>query len=347
MTLELTGLSKAYEDFALGPIGLSVDGVLSVLGPSGCGKTTLLSLVAGIVTPDEGSIRLDGRQLVGRPLEARQVGMVFQDGALFPHMTARENVGYAASEPRVEEFAAMLEIESVLDRRPAALSGGERQRVALARTLAAEPSLLLLDEPLSSLDTPTRHRLRDELHDLFRSLDIPVVCVTHDQRTAAVLGDRIAVLRDGRLDQVGGVDEVLSRPATEFVARFTGTENVFTADVRDRDDRWARLAVDGVSLRAATDRPVGTAVTACVRPSRLHVDPTADREAGGEDTLSGTVRRRVNEGDDWRVVVDVDGADLTLTARVRAAAMEDERLGTDAMVTVTVPPEAVHVVSGE
>jgi molybdate/tungstate transport system ATP-binding protein len=340
VTLELAAVSKAYDGFTFGPVDLSVDGVVSVLGPSGGGKTTLLSLVAGIVRPDAGEITLDGRRLVGRPLEDRQVGMVFQDGALFPHMTARENVRYAASGD-VDRVAAMLEIESVLDRRPAALSGGEKQRVALARALASEPSCLLLDEPLSSLDTPTRDRLRDELHELFRSLDIPVVYVTHDQRTAAVLGDRVAVLRDGRLDQVGPVDDVFARPATPFVARFTGTENVFEAEVSGRDGAWARFTVGGVSLRAATDQPVGSVVTACVRPARLEV---GEGKRTGTNALTGTVRRRVNEGDDRRVVVDVAGA-LTLTARSRAVA-EPTDLDAGATVTLTVPPEAIHVIPG-
>jgi molybdate/tungstate transport system ATP-binding protein len=238
----------------------------------------------------------------------------------------------------------MLEIESVLDRKPAALSGGERQRVALARTLATEPSVLLLDEPLSSLDTPTRHRLRDELHDLFRSLDIPVISVTHDQRTAAVLGDRIAVLRDGQVEQVGPVDEVLSRPSSAFVARFTGTENVFEAVVGGRDGRWADLTVDGVSLRAKTDEAVGTVVTACVRPAWLRV--RTGRPAVAEpNSVTGTVVRLVNEGDDRRVVVDADGADLALVARVQPTTLVDEGIETGATVTVTVPPEAIHTMS--
>lgn len=172
--LELTTLSKTYDGFCFGPVDLSVDDeVLAVLGPSGSGKTTLLSLIAGIIRSDAGSISLNDSPLIDRSPEKRQTGLVFQDGALFPHMTARENIAYATDDhDHIGDIAELLEIEDTLDRRPRTLSGGEQQRVALARTLAADPDTLLLDEPLSSLDAPTSRRLRDELHDLFTSLSL-------------------------------------------------------------------------------------------------------------------------------------------------------------------------------
>ncbi|MFB6256960.1 MAG: ABC transporter ATP-binding protein, partial [Haloplanus sp.] len=158
--LRLDGVTKRYAGFELGPLDLAVaDEVLAVLGPSGCGKTTLLWLVAGLTRLDAGTVTLDGRTLDGRPPENRGIGLVFQDGALFSHLTARENIAYAATEDRVDDLAATLEIRDLLDRRPPSLSGDERQRVALARTLAADPDALLLDEPLSSLDAPIRRRL--------------------------------------------------------------------------------------------------------------------------------------------------------------------------------------------
>jgi len=305
--LHLDGVTKRYEGFDLGPIDLAVeDEVLTVLGPSGCGKTTLLSVIAGIVSADAGTVSLDGRTLDGRPPEDRGVGLVFQDGALFPHLTARENVAYAAADDaRVDDLASTLEIRDLLGRRPPELSGGERQRVALARTLAADPDVLLLDEPLSSLDAPIRRRLRDELHDLFGAIDVPVLYVTHDQRSATVLGDRIAVFRNGAVEQIGPPDAVLDRPENAFVARFTGCENVFEGTVTDDGVRIGRVTVP-----ITTTRPTGTAVTACVRPSRVRLDP-ADADAD----LDGTVRRRLNEGDTHRVVVDIDGLDLIANVR--------------------------------
>jgi len=343
--LELAGVAKSYDGFAFGPVDLAVgDEVLAVLGPSGSGKTTLASVVAGIVAPDAGSVSLNGRSLVGRPPEARGAGMVFQDGALFPHMTARENVAYAAGSPaRVRQFAELLEIEDVLDRRPRALSGGERQRVAFARALAADPDALLLDEPLSSLDTPIRRRLREELHGLFDTLDIPVVYITHDQRTATTLGDRIAVFRDGTVEQVGPPSAVLYRPATPFVARFTGNENVFEAEVHDGNGEGVLLRAGGATFRTHGDPAVGSLVTACVHPSRVGVHAGGGEGSPDGNTLPGTVRRWLNEGDSYRVVVAVDGADIELAAAVPPVAIEEGTLEAGSRVGVSLPPDAVHL----
>ena len=348
--LELDGLATAYDGFAFGPLNLRVDEeVLTVLGPSGSGKTTLLSLVAGLVAPDRGSVTLGGRSLVGRPLEGRRVGLVFQDGALFPHMTARENVAYAAeADERVADLAATLEIEGVLDRRPAALSGGERRRVALARTLAADPDALLLDEPLTSLDEPVRRRLRTELADLFADLGVPVVHVTHDQRVATALGDRVAVLRDGAIAQVGTPADVLRRPATPFVAEFTGSDNVFEATVvasdGEHDGDGARLRVGDLTLDVTATAPAGTTVTACLRPSRLRVAAPAAAD-GGPNAIAGTVTRWANEGDEYRLVVAVNGADLEFVASVRPDRVESLSLSTGADVSLAVPPDHVHLIT--
>lgn len=272
--LDVTDLSKTYGDFRLGPIDLAVEAeVLAVLGPSGCGKTTLLSLIAGLVAPDDGSMALGGRPIDGRPPEERDVGFVFQDGALFPHMTARENVAYASASPgHVDDLATTLEIESLLDRPATTLSSGERQRVALARALAADPAVLLLDEPLANLDAPIRRRLRAQLGALFESLAIPVVYVTHDQRTATALGDRVAVLRDGRIVQRGRAETVFEEPRTAFVARFVGA-NVLPGALVGRD------------------RPVA------IRPEHVPLD--GDRPA--------VVCRVAREAAAYRVILDLDG----------------------------------------
>jgi molybdate/tungstate transport system ATP-binding protein len=347
MTLELDGVRKSYRGFEFGPVDLTVgQEVLSVLGPSGCGKTTLLWLIAGIVRPDAGTIDLGGRALGALPPEDRNTGLVFQDGALFPNMTVRENLTYAgADSASVSELAAMLEIDDLLDRRPQTLSGGERQRVALARTLATDPDALLLDEPLSSLDAPIRRRLRGELDDLFRSLAIPVILVTHDQRTATALGDRTAVLRDGAVEQVGPPTEVLDRPATRFVADFTGNENLFAAEVTGRRDGVVALRVGEVTLTADADWTGASTATACVHPSRVSVrPPSPDSPAGDENALRGTVHRWLNEGDEYRVELVVDDAALSLTATVPPPVFERLSVESGATLRVGIPRDAIHLI---
>ena len=344
--LAIRGLTKRYDGFAFGPVDLTVEAeVLCVLGPSGSGKTTLLSLVAGIVDPDGGSITLDGRSLVGRPVEDRHTGLVFQDGALFPHMTARENVAYAARDPaRVDDLVALLEVDDVVDRRPPALSGGERQRVALARTLAADPDAVLLDEPLSSLDAPIRRRLRDDLRALFDALAVPVVYVTHDQRTATALGDRVAVFRDGHVEQAGTPAEVLNRPESPFVARFTGTENVLDATAAGREGGRLVLRVGDATLRTADPEPAEGRVTACVRPSRIALHGPDEAPTERANVLDGAVERWLNEGTEYRVVVALDDAPASLVAGVRPETFERLAATPGGRVRVVVPRSAVHVI---
>jgi molybdate/tungstate transport system ATP-binding protein len=348
MTLDVTGLRKSYDGFDFGPVDLSVGGeTLAVLGPSGSGKSTLLGAIAGMVTPDAGRVALDGRPLTGRPVEERRTGIVFQDGALFPHLTARQNISFAGTtDERVEKLARRFEIRDALDRRPGELSGGERQRVALARTLAADPDCLLLDEPLSSLDAPTARRLRDELHDLFAALDLPAVYVTHDRRAATVLGDRVAVLRDGHIEQVGPPDEILHRPQSPFVARFTGTDNVFPATVIDGDDTSVELRIGDATVEACVEGEVPSAVWVCVRPVRVGVSLAASANGNGNEhgnALRGTVRRVLNEGDDRRILVSLAGTDHTLVASVRVDA-DGGPLTPETTVRVSIPPSAIHVI---
>ena len=347
MTLEVSRLRKAYSQFDFGPVDLTVDDeVLAVLGPSGSGKTTLLSLIAGITSPDSGSIQLNGRELVGLPLEDRYVGMVFQEGALFPHMTARENIEYAATaSERVAELSTLLELEDVLDRKPSTLSGGERQRVALARTLATDPDVLLLDEPLSSLDAPIRKRLRDELHSLFESLAIPILYVTHDQRTATALGDRIAIVRDGEPEQVGTPSTVLTRPTSRFVARFTGTENLFDGTVTDRTADGAIVQFGDVQFQTTASNLSASAVTVCIHPSRVEVETpsVADGERTA-NTVTGTVTQWLNEGSAYRVEMETESRSLALTANVRPPRFDQLALEIGSEVQLLIPHASIHLI---
>jgi putative spermidine/putrescine transport system ATP-binding protein len=229
------------------------------LGPSGCGKTTTLGLIAGFFAPSRGEIYIGGRAVAGLPPFKRDIGVVFQDYALFPHMTAAENVAFGLqmrniekSEcgQRVREALELVQLGALGERRPLELSGGQRQRVALARALVIRPTVLLLDEPLSNLDLKLREEMRVEIAGLQRRLRITTVFVTHDQGEALVMSDRVAVMNAGRLEQVGTPAEIYERPATRFVAQFIGRMNFFTAEGRTLAIRPERARV---SVQAPAD----------------------------------------------------------------------------------------------
>lgn len=344
--LRVTGLSKRYPGFQLGPLDVAVDDeVLVVLGPSGCGKSTFLSIIAGITPPDEGSITLDGRSLDGSPPEARRVGMVFQDGALFPHMTARENIEYAATDTdRVDYLIDTLEIADILDQSPPTLSGGERQRVALTRVLASGPDVLLLDEPLSSLDTPIRHRLRDELHELFAALSIPVIYVTHDQEAATALGDRTAVLRDGVIEQVGTAAEIRETPATPFVAAFTGSRNVFRTEIHQDTPNDPVLVLADQEIPVAGTPADQDAATVSIRSSDIRItpDPGTIETESGRVTFVGRVQRCIDSGESAHVVCDVHGLDEPLRATVVPGTRERDVTRPGTAVQLSVAHDDIH-----
>jgi putative spermidine/putrescine transport system ATP-binding protein len=234
--ITLERCAKTFPDGtrALEPLDLAIEPgeCLVLLGPSGCGKTTLLRLIAGLAAPDEGGrIAFDGADVTARPIEARRVGMVFQSYALFPNMNVAQNIAYglkirgdapAATAARVAEMLRLTQLEGFGERRIDELSGGQKQRVALARAVAIAPSVLLLDEPLTALDAKLRESLRIELKRLLGALKVTSVFVTHDQAEAMALGDRIAVLSRGRIEQIGSARDIYARPATRFVAEFVG-----------------------------------------------------------------------------------------------------------------------------
>ncbi|ACV11203.1 ABC transporter related [Halorhabdus utahensis DSM 12940] len=347
MSLALAGIEATRRDFSLGPLSLSVeDGVTAVLGPSGAGKSTLLEVIAGFETPESGTVSLAGTRIDGLPPEERNVGMVFQDAALFPHLSVAGNLRYGAPEGAdIERTVRTLGIGDLLDRDPTTLSGGERRRVALARTLVTDPDALVLDEPLSSLDAPIRRRLRLDLRDILSGLDVPVVYVTHDQEEAAVVADRVAVLFDGTIRQAGPVGTVFDDPATPTVARFLGVENLLEGTVRERRDGEATTAdvggttveIGGTTLRVA-DR-VETGIEQVVVGFR----PTAIEFANGanaENTLDVEVERVVPGRDGATVVLAADGLGR-LTARTA------EQIATGDRRSIAIDPTALHIFPDE
>jgi iron(III) transport system ATP-binding protein len=297
----IRGLTKRYGDTTVvDHLHLDIaDGeFLTLLGPSGCGKTTTLRCVAGLERPDAGEIGIGGRTVVSAtprrfvPPERRDAGMVFQSYALWPHMTVRGNVAYplrmrrrprAEIPRRVHEALDMVGLDHLADRSVSVLSGGQQQRVALARALVARPSLLLFDEPLSNLDAKLRGSMRTELHELHRRVGTTSIYVTHDQVEALTLSDRIAVMHDGRIHQVGTPEQIYARPADRFVADFVGFENFLPATVVNATGDTVVVQVDGfpsaLVARAGAAYRAGDGVTLAVRANTITPMPPADAPA--------------------------------------------------------------------
>jgi ABC-type Fe3+/spermidine/putrescine transport system ATPase subunit len=284
MFLELADIDKSFGTIVAVrgvSLGLKRGQVLSLLGPSGCGKTTTLRMIAGFEAPTRGTIRLGGRDITQLPARKRNIGMVFQSYALFPHLSTAGNVafglemrgvGAAERARRVRRALDVVRMTGLEERLPKALSGGQQQRIALARALVIEPDLLLLDEPLSALDLKLREEMRDEIYRIVRELNITTVFVTHDQGEALVLSDMVGVMNGGRIEQLDTPQALYRRPRTAFVARFIGGANVLTGRV-ERSAAPARFMADcGLSFLAPTAPADATAVA--VRPEDIALSMT-------------------------------------------------------------------------
>ena len=299
---------------------------LTLLGPSGCGKTTTLRLIAGFAEPTSGRILIDGEDVTRVPPQKRGIGMVFQDYALFPHLTIEENVGFGLRErgasrseirTRVAELLELVKLPGIERRYPAALSGGQQQRVALARAVAYPPRVLLMDEPLGALDLKLREAMQVELRRIQQALKITTIYVTHDQVEAMVLSDRIAVMNLGRLVQLGTAEEIYNRPSTRFVADFVGKINLVPGRAVGHDGGWGLVEAAGTRQRVQKDAlpAVGRQVSVAIRPERLRLGrPGGD--ARGRNALVGTARGRTFVGNLVHLSVEV-GPDLVLTVELR------------------------------
>jgi spermidine/putrescine transport system ATP-binding protein len=309
----LTGVSKVFGTVhAVRDLDLTIgDGeFFSLLGPSGCGKTTTLRMIAGFEFPTEGSLRIHGVEMALQPPNQRPVNTVFQSYALFPHMTVEENVGFGLRMKRVNATEIAERVKRSLDMvqlghrataTPKQLSGGQQQRVALARALVNEPQVLLLDEPLGALDLKLRQAMQTELKDLQGRVGITFIYVTHDQEEALTMSDRIGVMSEGRLLQVGTPQEIYERPRSRFVAGFIGEINLMPAKVVDHES--VRL-VGGRLVAAATGAAAGTEVTVAVRPERLELYGLGETVPARLNALRGRVVRRVYFGDVFYYDVD-------------------------------------------
>ncbi len=336
-------------EFSLNGVDLEVeDGdYLMILGPTGAGKTILLETIAGIYTPDRGKIYLDGKDITDIPPGKRFLGMVYQDYMLFPHLTVEANILFGLKERKIEKEEAqyrvrnrakMLGVSHLLHRRPGTLSGGEQQRVAIARALAIEPRVLLLDEPLSALDTETRAGLREELRRVRDLTETMMVHVTHSLDEAFLLGNRMAIMDAGRIVQVGDVDEVFKRPGSKFVADFVGITNIFRG-TSSRDNGLTSVSIDGVQIISSA--PAGGDVYATIRPESILISLDPIRSSA-RNMFRGKIVRIVDEGGVVKVEVDIG---IEVIAAITRFSFDDMKLRVGRDVFIAFKAVDVHVFS--
>ena len=328
--MKLDGVSKHY-----GPVK-ALDNVsfelrkgefLTMLGPSGSGKTTSLRAIAGFIQPTAGRLMIDGRDMTSVPPQKRNIGMMFQDYALFPHMTVIENVGYpletrgikrAEREKRSMEMLEIVGLAHCAKRYPKEMSGGQQQRVALARALVFKPDIVLLDEPMAALDKKLRGQMQIEIMHITRQVGATVVSVTHDQEEALVMSDRIAIFKDGRLEQIGTPHQLYLQPKSEFVADFIGEANLLRGSVRATDDG---VTIEGDGWRAGLPKSdirteaLSRAQKACVvlRPERIHAAPASSAKGNAGE---GVIEDKIYLGVEYRLVVRMnDGGKVNIRSR--------------------------------
>ena len=329
-TLEVRNLVKRFGDVtAVDDVSFSVPGgaFMSLLGPSGSGKTTILRLLTGFETPDEGSVVVGGVEIGRWPPYRRDIGVVFQSYALFPHMTVAENVGFGLKQrrvkradrrERVERSLEMVGLPGYGDRQPSQLSGGQQQRVALARALVFNPRILVMDEPLAALDKRLRERMQQEIRNLQGRLGITTVYVTHDQTEAFVMSDLVAVMNKGRIEQIGAPRILYSKPTTEFVARFVGDSNLSNGAVAkaDGDERELRLP-DGTIIRCVSRRALSETETVLVRPERMRI-VNPDGMSPRSNSLRGRIIDVIFLGEILEYVVSAGGQEVFVREQNRA-----------------------------
>ncbi|MFB6299345.1 MAG: ABC transporter ATP-binding protein [Halobacteriales archaeon] len=335
-TVSLEHITKRFDEtIAVDGVSLTVEPgeTVGLVGPSGCGKTTTLRTVAGFETPTEGRVLLGGEEVTHVPPEQRDVGLVFQSYALFDNMTVQRNVEFglkmrdmakSTRAQRAEELLSLLDIEELADRDPTTLSGGQQQRVGLARALAIEPRVLLLDEPMTGLDAKLKSRLQEEIGSLLDDIEVTTLYVTHDQAEAMVMCDRIAVMNDGTIEQIGTPDEVYERPANSFVADFVGTSNRLPATITNGDLDLGHATVD------APPNTIDGEVTVIARPEAFTLD-------GGP--IKAIIEDRFYLGEYVRATARLpDGRELTL----RFDPKDDPA---DNTVQLSLDPNRIHLLA--
>ncbi|WP_428925799.1 ABC transporter ATP-binding protein [Marinibacterium sp. SX1] len=352
--VQIDGVSKSFSGtVALEPVWLKIrrGEFLTLLGPSGCGKTTLLNLIAGFLEADEGELFINRDLVTQVPPHKREIGIVFQNYALFPHMSVAQNVAYglrtrkvskAETEERVREALALVKLEDFADRKPKQLSGGQQQRVALARALVIRPRVLLLDEPFSALDRNLRTAMQVELKEIQSRLGLTTVFVTHDQGEALSMSDRIAVMSRGRIRQIGSPSEIYDTPQNQFVSTFVGDANLFAARLVDSGDDGVTLDIEGTGLHVSTFQealPEAGPVTLFVRPEQCRLT-----EAGAPGAIPASVALSVYQGSHAELHLDCPSAE---GGRVMLRVPAGEALAAGTPVGIALPDRGPAVYARE
>jgi spermidine/putrescine transport system ATP-binding protein len=329
----VSGISKSFGAFkALKGVSLEIKKgeFFSLLGPSGCGKTTLLRVIAGFEEPDSGVVGIDGRDVSGLPPDKRRCNTVFQSYALFPHLTVFENVAFPLRLRRVPnrlvrelviKHLALVQLESHAEKKPSMLSGGQKQRVAIARALINEPAVLLLDEPLSALDAKLRQRMLVELDAIHDKVGITFIYVTHDQQEALSVSDRIAVMDQGNVLQVGSPQQIYENPVSDFVARFIGETNLFIGEVTSREGGFAMVDAAGTGellVEANGEAPVGARVSVAVRPEKIRIGAEAPGPHAELNVLRGVVEEPIYSGFQTKYIIHLPGGGVVTVFRQHA-----------------------------
>lgn len=357
--LRISGVTKRFGGHvAVDHVSLDIHRgeFFALLGGSGSGKSTLLRMLAGLLQPDAGRIVLDGQDMAGVPAYQRPVNMMFQSYALFPHMTVAQNIAFglrmegaskALIRDRVAEMLALVRMEGLGDRRPAALSGGQRARIALARALAKRPKLLLLDEPLSALDKNLRESMQFELRSIQDRTGTTCVIVTHDQQEAMTMATRLAVMERGALAQIGTPGEVYEYPNSRFTAEFLGTANILEGVVQATGPGGARIGATGIAMDILSDtpapKPAGSRVFVALRPERLAIARAGDAMRHGDNRLMGRVREIAYLGDSFIYHVDVEGGRVMRVSQPNPRRMTERPLHGGDPVAITWDAQASMV----